>query len=73
MRVVLAKTALEFIRNGADPQTAANRAVALLAEKIGSTGGLIIIDREGRIGYGRNTTHMPVCFISDGGVSETGS
>jgi beta-aspartyl-peptidase (threonine type) len=73
MRVVLAKAALEFIRNGADPQTAANRAVALLAEKIGSTGGLIIIDREGRIGYGRNTTHMPVCFISTGGVSETGS
>jgi beta-aspartyl-peptidase (threonine type) len=73
MRVVLAKSALEFIRNGADPQTAAKRAVALLAEKVGSTGGLIIIDREGRIGYGRNTTHMPVYFIRNGGVGETGS
>ncbi|MDH3442629.1 MAG: isoaspartyl peptidase/L-asparaginase family protein, partial [Deltaproteobacteria bacterium] len=64
MRVVLAKSSLEILHNGADPQTAATQAVALLAEKTGGSGGLIIIDREGRIGYGRNTTHMPVCFVT---------
>ncbi len=64
MRVVLAKSALEFIRNGAEPQTAANQAIALLAEKTGSGAGLIIIDSKGRIGYARNTTHMPVCCVT---------
>jgi beta-aspartyl-peptidase (threonine type) len=66
MRVVLAKSACEFIRAGADAKAAAERAVAFLAEKTASTGGLIIIDQHGRIGYARNTTHMPVCFIHEG-------
>jgi L-asparaginase / beta-aspartyl-peptidase len=70
MRVVLAKSALELMRNGSDPGTAARRSVTMLAEKTGSTGGLIVIDQQGRIGYARNTSHMPVCFIRNG-VSET--
>jgi beta-aspartyl-peptidase (threonine type) len=68
MRVVLAKSALEFIRNGVTPRSAAEQAVAVLAEKTASSGGLIIIDRKGRISYGRNTTHMPVCFVTEGKV-----
>jgi L-asparaginase / beta-aspartyl-peptidase len=70
MRVVLAKAALEFMRNGSDAATAARRSVIMLGEKTGSTGGLIVIDQQGRIGYARNTTHMPVCFIRSG-VSKT--
>jgi beta-aspartyl-peptidase (threonine type) len=70
MRVVLAKSAAEFVRNGTEAATAARQAVALLEKQTGSTGGLIVIDGQGRIGYARNTTHMPVCFIRNG-VSET--
>jgi L-asparaginase / beta-aspartyl-peptidase len=73
MRALLAKSALEFIRDGAGPQSAAERAVALLAEKTGASGGLIIIDGKGKIGYARNTTHMPVCFMRDGGACDTDS
>ncbi len=73
MRIVLAKTALGFIRDGADAPSAAQQAVALLSGKTGSMGGLIVIDQQGRIGYARNTTHMPVCFITKGGVSQTDS
>jgi beta-aspartyl-peptidase (threonine type) len=73
MRTVLAKTAAEFIRAGAKAASAARQAVALLAAKTGSTGGLIIIDQQGRIGYARNTAHMPVCSIRDGAPCETGS
>jgi len=65
IRVVLAKSAADFISGGADPQSAAQRAVDLLANKTGSTGGLIIIDRHGKTGYARNTTRMPVCTITD--------
>jgi L-asparaginase / beta-aspartyl-peptidase len=70
IRIVMAKVTLEFLKAGADPQAAASKAVALLAEKTGSTGGLIIIDRQGRIGYARNTERMPVCFVrSEGAVT----
>jgi beta-aspartyl-peptidase (threonine type) len=69
VRIVLAKTALDLLKDEADPQAAANQAIALLAQKIGGTAGLIMIDREGKIGYARNTERMPVGFIlSDGQV-----
>lgn len=64
MRVVMAKTALECVQNGEDARAAADRAVALLAEKTGGKAGLILIDRQGRIGYARNTARMPVCAIT---------
>jgi beta-aspartyl-peptidase (threonine type) len=69
IRVVLGKSAADYVRSGADAQSAARSAVGLLAEKTASNGGLIIIDQHGRIGYGCNTTHMPVCFIADGTVT----
>jgi beta-aspartyl-peptidase (threonine type) len=65
IRVVLAKSAVDLVKGGADPQTAANQAVKLLAARTASSGGLIVIDREGKIGFARNTTHMPLCFICD--------
>ena len=63
MRVLLGKTAVDLLDRGDDPKAAAQKAVDLLAAKTGSTGGLILIDRVGRIGYARNTAHMPVCLI----------
>ena len=73
IRVVLAKSAVDFMKAGADPQSAAARAVELLESKTGSTGGLIVIDCLGKIGYARNTTHMPVCSITDGEKLTAGS
>lgn len=69
VRVVMAKTALDLLKDEAGPPAAANQAIALLAQKTGGTAGLIMIDREGKIGYARNTERMPVGFIlSDGQV-----
>lgn len=65
IRVVLAKAALEFLRLGAEPHSAAKKAMELLAAKTQNTGGLILIDRHGTIGYARSTTHMPICFVTD--------
>jgi L-asparaginase / beta-aspartyl-peptidase len=65
IRVVLAKSAVDILKSGADARSSAQQAVELLASKTGSTGGLILIDREGKIGYARNTTHMPVCAITN--------
>lgn len=67
IRVVLAKTAVDFLSEGIDPNAAARKSLSLLKAKTGAQAGLIMIDCQGRIGYTRNTTHMPVCFIKDGG------
>jgi beta-aspartyl-peptidase (threonine type) len=67
IRVVLAKTAVDFLSEGIDPNAAARKSLSLLEEKTGAQAGLIMIDCQGRIGYARNTTHMPVCFIKDVG------
>jgi beta-aspartyl-peptidase (threonine type) len=73
IRIVMAKTALDFVRSGCDPMEAAKRAVALLEEKTGAQAGLIIVDRQGRAGHARNTARMPVCLISDAGKVVTDS
>jgi isoaspartyl peptidase/L-asparaginase-like protein (Ntn-hydrolase superfamily) len=57
--------AVDHLKNGSDEQTAAKAAVGDQEEKrIESTGGIILIDRPGNIGYAHNTTHTPVCSIS---------
>lgn len=64
IRVVLAKATIDILSGGANSQSAAQQAMELLATKTQSSGGLILIDRHGTIGYARNTTHMPVCAIT---------
>ncbi len=65
IRVVLGKTAIDFLAEGIDPNAAARKSLELLEAKTGAQAGLIMIDCHGRIGYARKTTHMPVCFIRD--------
>ncbi len=65
IRVVLGKTAIDFLSEGIDPNAAARKSLELLEAKTGAQAGLIIIDCHGRIGYARNTAHMPVSFIKD--------
>ncbi|HWP57993.1 MAG TPA: isoaspartyl peptidase/L-asparaginase family protein [Candidatus Acidoferrales bacterium] len=62
IRVLLAKTVLEFVRAGLHPSDAAKRAIELLAQKTSSRAGLILVDREGRAGHARNTECMPICI-----------
>jgi L-asparaginase / beta-aspartyl-peptidase len=65
IRLLLAKRAVEFLKEGNEAQIAAEMAVGTLEdERIASNGGIILIDRYGNAGYARNTTHMPVCVIS---------
>ena len=65
MRLVLAKSAVDFLHEADDieAQTAARMAIAHLEERLQSTGGIILIDRSGKIGYARSTSHMPVCWV----------
>jgi beta-aspartyl-peptidase (threonine type) len=65
MRLVLAKSAVDFLHevDNGEAQSAARTAISDLEERLQSTGGIILIDRWGNIGYARNTSHMPVCWM----------
>jgi len=73
MRVLLARHAVQSLEDGRAPSEAAGIALAHLDELTGSTAGLILIDGQGRVGFARNTTHMPVCYVSGDGVAQVGS
>ena len=62
MKVVLAKAASDFLAAGLDPQTASEKAVALLGERTQGHGGLIVLDRSGRVGAAFSTPNMPYAF-----------
>jgi beta-aspartyl-peptidase (threonine type) len=55
--VVLAKTAADLIGGGLDPQSAAEQALATL-QRVKGRGGLITLDRIGRVGIAWNTPTM---------------
>ena len=68
IRVVLAKSTVDLVRTGMDVQSAVIRGIELLHNRTGANGGLICIGSDGKIGYARNTTHMPICWISNRGT-----
>jgi beta-aspartyl-peptidase (threonine type) len=65
MRVVLAKTAVDRLGQTAAPD-AATWAIAHLQQKVGGLGGIIVLDREGRIGLAYNTPRMAHAYMHRG-------
>ncbi|MDB4997460.1 MAG: L-asparaginase [Myxococcaceae bacterium] len=66
LRVCLAKTAIEWMRAGASAEEAAQRAVVHLG-RIDGRGGIILVDREGRLGLARSTATMTWAAATAGG------
>jgi beta-aspartyl-peptidase (threonine type) len=64
IRVVLARRALEFLKEAGDPEYAANVSVNLLVDEGRGEGGLILVDWRGRVGYAHSTPLMPVASMS---------
>ncbi len=58
MKVVLSKAACDLLACDADPQAAAEKAVALLQERTQGRGGLLIVDRKARVGAAFSTARM---------------
>jgi beta-aspartyl-peptidase (threonine type) len=63
IRLVLARRALDFIADGLSAQAAATACIRLLDRRVKGSGGLIVLDAEGRVGYARNTPAMAHAFI----------
>jgi len=73
MRIVMAKTAADFLRpptggTSLSAEEAAQRTVRLLGERGKGTGGLILLDREGRPGFAFNTPHMAYGYVAPDGA-----
>ncbi len=58
MRIVLAKTAVDALRAGVHPEEAARTVVRSMGARVRGTGGVILVDRQGRLGLARNTPTM---------------
>jgi beta-aspartyl-peptidase (threonine type) len=64
IRVVLARRALDYLKEADDPDYAAKVAIDLLVEEGRGEGGLILVDWRGRVGYAHSTPLMPVAWMS---------
>lgn len=73
MKVVMAKTATDFLRPaGSTPTRAAQASVQLLQNRGKGTGGIIVLDKDGNPGYAFNTPRMAYGYVTPEGVYVTG-
>ena len=50
---------------GLEPDAAAQQIVDTLGERVGSEGGCIMLDREGRVGWAHNSPDMSCAYRTD--------
>ncbi len=67
MKIVMAKSAADLLRNGADPSSAAAESIQLLARRTQSTAGLILLDCHGVPAASFNTPRMAYGYIQPDG------
>ena len=60
MRLLLSWKVRDSMAGGAHPQEAVEAALEELRAKLGMSGGMIAVDRSGRIGHAFTTAHMPL-------------
>ncbi|MEA2684000.1 MAG: L-asparaginase / beta-aspartyl-peptidase [Chloroflexota bacterium] len=66
MRLVLSRQVRDIIAAGASPQEAVERALEMLTTRMGMTGGIIAVGRDGSVGHAHTTDHMPVAVRGGG-------
>ena len=66
MRVVISKTACDYLAAGRPAQGAAEAVIRLLHRRLGGYGGIILVDRHGHIGLAHNTPNMAYAYILPG-------
>lgn len=66
IRLLLAKRAVEYLGAGLRAQEAASAAIDLLSKRLGGSGGIILLDVQGRVGCARNTSAMAYAYIVEG-------
>jgi len=72
IKVLLAKTATDFLGAGYAPVEAARAAIERLEQRVHGLGGVILIDARGRVGYAFNTPRMAYAYRVEGGEEVAG-
>lgn len=74
IRLTIARRAAEAMARGMRAQAAADMLIAMLGTRLHGTGGLIVIDPAGSLGWGRNTEAMPYAYLrADLAVPQSGA
>lgn len=68
MKIVMAKSAAEYLRAGKTAPEAAQGAVELLTRRTNGTGGLILLDRAGNPGFAFSTPRMAIGYVAEDGT-----
>lgn len=63
IRVALAKSVVDDLREAGDPAWAARCGIRRLAQRVAGSGGIIVVDPLGRFGHAHNTAHMIVGYM----------
>jgi L-asparaginase / beta-aspartyl-peptidase len=58
MKIVMAKAAADLVAAGLEAQAAADATIRLLGRRTSGAGGLIVVDRTGKVGVSFSTPHM---------------
>jgi len=66
MRMTMAVRVLAEMQAGLSPDRAAARSLAVMEQKLGKVGGLIVIAPSGLFGWARSTDHMPCAWSCNG-------
>jgi beta-aspartyl-peptidase (threonine type) len=67
MKIVISKTACDLLAQGMAAQEAVNAAIALLAKRTSDQGGLIVSDRQGRVGIAHNAPCIACAYTTTKG------
>ncbi len=67
MKIVMAKTAADLLRSGAQSQDAAQECIRLLDRRAHGAGGLILLDRSGKPGAAFSTSRMAYGYLKPAG------
>lgn len=65
IRVVLAKAAVDLLMDDLHPEDAARSAIQLLERRAAGEGGIIVVDRMGRVGHATNAASMCCAFMDE--------
>ena len=63
-RLLIAKRAADNVARGMSAREAAEATIALLGAKAEGTGGLIIVDRQGNVGFSWNSQNMVYAYLT---------
>ncbi len=72
MKVVISKLVCDLIAQGMNAQEATQTAIRILSERTSGEGGVIALDRLGRVGIAHNTSYIAHAYVTSSGEIVTG-